>query len=262
MTQIPGTRIEKLIQEKNLTETEAGVLHYLMEHLDTALSQGVRQVARQNFTSTSTIMRLAHKMGYSGFVDMCYKLNILSQKHDRSDRSGQLFLDRFCSSTLLNYNTYTQLKACAEQIAVQDEKLIFIYATGFSGTIGAYMSRKLVNTGRRCIFADGGESVGMFENSLDFMGMFICISKSGETILVRDKIKTAKENGVFTAAITGDRENSVSRYADLWFRIEDLYKLDDLNIMPNTFFPQALMLVELIAYEYQRICDKNKNPAQ
>lgn len=40
MTQIPGTRIGKLIQEKNLIETESGVLHYLIEHLDTALSQG------------------------------------------------------------------------------------------------------------------------------------------------------------------------------------------------------------------------------
>ena len=260
MTQ--STRIEKLIQEKKLTETEVGVLYYLIEHLDTALSQGVREVARQNFTSTSTIMRLAHKMGYSGFVDMCYKLNILSQERSQLDASEQMFLDRFCLSTLLNYNTYTQLKACAEQIAMQDKDLIFVYATGFSSTVGAYISRKLVNMGRRCIFADGGDSVGMFENSLDFMGMFICVSKSGETILVRDKIKTAKENGVFTAAITGDRKNSVSRYADLWFRIEDLYKLDDLNIMPNTFFPQALMLVELIAYEYQRICDKNKSPAQ
>lgn len=262
MTQISGAQIGKMIQEKKLTETEVGVLYYLIEHLDTALSQGVREVARQNFTSTSTIMRLAHKMGYSGFVDMCYKLNVLYQKHSLLDGSAQQFLDRFCLSTLLNYNTYAQLKSCAKQIAAQDKNLIFVYATGFSSTVGAYMSHKLTNMGRRCIFADGGDSVGMFENNLDFMGMFICVSKSGETILVRDKIKTAKENGIFTVAITGEQENSVSKYADLWFRIEDLYKLDDLNIMPNTFFPKTMMLVELIAYEYQNICDKNKNPAQ
>lgn len=259
MTQISKTRIDKLVQEKRLTETETGVLQYLVEHLDTALSQGVREVARHNFTSTSTIMRLAHKMGYSGFVDMCYKLNLLTQKHSQSDTSGQKFLDRFCSSALLNYNTYTQVKTCAEQISMQEKNSIFIYATGFSSTIGSYMSRKLINMGKRCLFADGGDSIGMFENNLDFMDMFICISKSGETILVRDKIKTAKENSIFTVAITGEQENSVSKYADLWFRIEDLCKLDDLNIMPNTFFPQAMMLVELIAYEYQRICDKDGN---
>ena len=57
-----------------------------------------------------------------------------------------------------------------------------------------------------------------------------------------------------TVAITGERPNSISQYADLWFRVEDPCKLDDQNVRPNTFFPQALMLTELIAYEYHRLC--------
>ena len=136
--------------------------------------------------------------------------------------------------------------------------LIFIYATGFSATIGTYMARKLVNMGQRCIFASGEDSAGMFENNLEHMKIFFCISKSGETVLVRDKIKTARENGITTAAITCEKENSVSQFADVWFRVEDLCKLDDLNTSPNTFFPQAMMLVELLAYEYLRQC-KNRS---
>ena len=67
-----------------------------------------------------------------------------------------------------------------------------------------------------CFSATGGDSVGIFENTLDRMGLFFGISKSGETTMVRDKIRTARENGVFTVAITGEQENSVGRYADLW----------------------------------------------
>ena len=63
--------------------------------------------------------------------------------------------------------------------------------------------------------------------------MFIGISKSGGDIFGADKIKTAQENGIFTVAITGDHENSVGQFADIWFRVEDLWKLDDLNVMPN-----------------------------
>ena len=96
--------------------------------------------------------------------------------------------------------------------------------------------------------------MGIFENSLDSIGLFLCVSKSGETAMVRDKIKTARENGVPTVAITGEQPNSVSQFADLWFRVEDHCKLDDQNVRPNTFFPQALMLAELIAYEYHRLC--------
>lgn len=246
--------IEVWSQNKKLTPTEQQVLQYLLEHLDTALAQGVREIARRNYTSTSTIMRLAHKLGYSGFVDMCYKLRTLAQENTRWDSEGQSFLDSFCANSLLNYNTYTQVKACAERIARRSKGFIFVYATGFSGLVGSYMASKLTNMGQLCLFASGSDSVGIFENSLGNMDLFVCISKSGETRLVRDKIKTAQENGIYTVAITGEQENSVSQFADLWLRVEDNCKLDTLNVTPNTFFPQAVMLVELIAYEYHRLC--------
>lgn len=49
----------------------------------------------------------------------------------------------------------------------------------------------------------------------------------------------------------------MGRYADLWFRVENQWKLDDQNTMPNTFFPQVMMLIELITYEYRRLCMEN-----
>lgn len=254
--------IKKLIQDKKLTDTELQVLTYVLDNLDVALTQGVRYIARQNYTSTSTIMRLSHKMGYAGFVDMCYKLRTLTQEHTEQISEAQNFLDGFDLDSLLEYNAYDKLKECARYIANQDRKFIFVYATGFSGLVGNYLANKLTNMGRLCLFASGGDSIGMFENSLDSMGLFLCVSKSGETALVRDKIRTAKENEIPTVAITGECPNSVSQYADIWFRIEDHCKLDDQNTRPNTFFPQALMLAELIAYEYHRLCiSQNENQA-
>ena len=253
-------KLDKLIQDKGLTNTEAAVLDYIIAHIDTVLSQGVRGVARANFTSTSTIMRLAKKMGYAGFVDMCYKLRPLMEMPDQTDQEDADFLNSFGAAPLLNYNTYTQVKRCAAQIIRQQDRTIFVYGTGFSGTVGEYFYLKLINMGKHCLFASGRDSIGIFENSLDHMGMFFGISKSGETPFVRDKIKTAKENGVFTVAITGNHDNSVGQFADIWFQVEDLYKLDDLNVMPNTFFPQTMMLMELIAYEYRRLCKTDNGP--
>ena len=143
------------------------------------------------------------------------------------------------------------------ELLEQRDKMTFVYGTGFSGTVATYLTQKLVNMGILCFSATGGDSVGIFENTLDRMGLFFCISKSGETSMVRDKIKTAQENGVCTVAITGEQENSVGRYADLWFRVENQWKLDDQNTMPNTFFPQVMMLIELITYEYRRLCMEN-----
>ena len=51
--------IEKLTCGIQLTDIERNVLEYLLTHLDQALKLGVRGVARENFTSTSTVMRLS-----------------------------------------------------------------------------------------------------------------------------------------------------------------------------------------------------------
>lgn len=147
--------LTKLIQGRNLTENERMVLAYLMEHLDTALSQGVRSIAQENYTSTSTIMRLARKLGYSGFVDMCYNLRAMAEEPERAMAKEQDFLTEFCQSSILSYDTYANLKVFTKHMVHSKGGLIFIYATGFSATIGTYMARKLVNMGLRCMFAAG-----------------------------------------------------------------------------------------------------------
>lgn len=165
--------IEKITQGKNLTDTERTVLEYILDHLDTVQTEGVRGVARANYTSTSTIMRLARKMNYSGFVDMCYKLRSFTETPHQTMQEEEDFLNGFSTQSLLNYNTYTQLKVCAEKLLEQRDKMIFVYGTGFSGTVATYLTQKLVNMGILCFSATGGDSVGIFENTLDRMGLFL-----------------------------------------------------------------------------------------
>ncbi len=138
---------------KNLTDTEHTVLEYILDHLDTVQTEGVRGVARANYTSTSTIMRLARKMNYSGFVDMCYKLRSLVETPRQTMQEEEDFLNGFSTQSLLNYNTYTQLKVCAEKLLEQRDKMIFVYGTGFSGTVATYLTQKLVNMGILCFSA-------------------------------------------------------------------------------------------------------------
>ncbi len=66
--------IEKTFKGKKLTENEKTILNYIMDNIDICLDEGVRGVAKNSFTSTSTIMRLSKKLGYSGFVELIYDL--------------------------------------------------------------------------------------------------------------------------------------------------------------------------------------------
>lgn len=250
--------LRKITEGKNLTETESDILRYIISHMDCVLKMGVRGVAKENFTSTSTIMRLTRKLGYSGFIDMYYKLLPLVGKKDENADVDLVFLNSFCTNSLLQYNSYDNMKEFAERIRGIGDGYVFLYATGFSAIPMEYLTKKLLVLGIRCIASNGMDSIGVFENNLQQMKMLIVISRSGETNWVVDRVKTAKENGIYTVSFTNELDNRVNTLADMRFRIEDSNKLDDRNMMANTFFPNVMMLMELLIYEYHRVLKKGE----
>lgn len=250
--------LRKLTEGKNLTETETDVLYYIVSHMDSVLKMGVRGVAKENFTSTSTIMRLTKKLGYSGFVDMYYKLLPLVGQQEKSTATDLVFINSFCSNSLLQYNSYDDMKLFARKISAIGDGYVFLYATGFSAIPMEYLTKKLLVLGIRCIASNGMDSIGVFENNLQQMKLLIVISRSGETNWVVDRVKTARENGIYTVSFTNEAPNRVSALADMNFRIEDSSKLDDRNMTANTFFPNVMLLMELLIYEYHRVLQENK----
>lgn len=248
--------LRKITEGKSLTEIEEQVLSYIVEHIEEALKMGVRGIARENFTSSSTIMRLTKKLGYDGFVDMYYKLLPMVGRTEKQMPSDSQFISSFCSNSLLQYNSYEKMREFALKVSELKDKFLFIYATGFSAIPAEYLTKKFLVLGRKCIYSNGMDSIGVFENNLDDMGMLLVVSRSGETKQIVERMKTARENGVFTVSFTNEGENRVSALADIRFCIEDSNKLDDRNMMANTFFPNVLMLMELLIYEYNKVMQK------
>ncbi len=245
--------LSKLTAGRNLTEVENSVLRYMIDHMDSMLKMGVRGVAKENFTSTSTIMRLTKKLGYNGFVDMYYKLLPLVNRANDNVNTDMQFINSFCSNSLLKYNSYEDIREFARRIGHMGAGYVFLYATGFSAIPVEYLTKKLLVLGIKCIYSNGMDSIGVFENNLENMEMFIAVSRSGETNWVVDRVKTAMENGIYTVSFTNEAENRVSSMTDMQFRIEDSNQLDDRNMMANTFFPNVIMFMELLIYEYHRV---------
>ncbi|MCW6107448.1 MurR/RpiR family transcriptional regulator [Clostridium sporogenes] len=249
--------ISKFIQNKGLTEIEIEVLNYMIDNINDINKMGVRGVAKNNFTSTSTIMRLAKKLGYSGFLEMQYNLLSLTKNELKDNLNDSSFIESLNMDGLLEKNSKEAINDFINILLNDDHKFIFIYANGFSGIVAEYINKKLLVMGKRCILSNGTDSIGVFENNLDFISAIIVISKSGETPMVLNKVITAKEHNIKVVSFTNERENSISKLSDIRFKIQDTNKLDDRNLMPNTFFPKVLVLIELLVYEYYK--KKNSN---
>lgn len=242
--------LNKIVLGKSLTETEEMVLNYMVNNMDTLLEKGVRQIAQENFTSPASIMRLTKKLGYSGFIDMYYQLLPMVQGKqidpftvDPSTLSNPLEI-------ILGVNTIKDMDSFVKLLKGTKSKYIFIYATGFSGIIGEYIYKKLLVSGQKVIFATGSDSIAILESNIESIGMFMTISKSGETLQVIEKMKYCKEKGIPIVTFTNELLNSAAQTADITLRVPDPEKLDDRNMSPNFFFAEILMLFEYLMRSY------------
>lgn len=247
--------IEKLTCGIQLTDIERNVLEYLLTHLDQALKLGVRGVARENFTSTSTVMRLSRKLGYNGFIEMYYKLLGTVGGVSRGYEVNEDFISHFAGREAISLENYQNLRRAAEKIC-ETSDTVFIYGMGFSSMMANYLGKKLLVLGIKCILSDGADSIGIFENNMESIGVFIAFSRSGRSPHVLNRVRTAEENAIFTVGFTHAGDSPLKEYGDCVIEVEDDNPLDDRNMKPTLYFAKTMMMIELLIYEYYRISIK------
>ena len=244
--------LNKLTCTASLTDTERAVLEFLLTHIDEALKLGVRGVAKANFTSTSTVMRLSRKLGYNGFIEMYYKLLGAAGKGTPVYELNEGFLSHFAGDGNVSMENYRSLRLAAQRIHKTDQ-MVFIYGMGFSSMMAEYLAKKLLVLGIKCIFSDGADSIGVFENNLEDIGVFIAFSRSGRSPYVLNRVKMAEENSVFTMGFTNDGASPLKEYCSCVIEVPDDNPLDDRNMKPTLFFSKTITMIELLIYEYYQI---------
>lgn len=247
--------IEKLTCGAQLTDTERTVLEFLLTHIDQALKLGVRGVAKENFTSTSTVMRLSRKLGYNGFIEMYYKLLGAIGGSNQGYEVNEDFINHFAGKEAVSLENYQNLRLAAKKIC-EKKQIVFIYGMGFSSMMAAYLAKKLLVLGIKCILSDGTDSIGIFENNMEDIGVFIAFSRSGRSPHVLNRLKTAEENSIFTIGFTHEGANPLKEYCNCVIEVEDDNPLDDRNMKPTLYFAKTMMMIELLIYEYYRISIK------
>lgn len=244
--------LNKLTCTASLTDTERAVLEFLLTHIDEALKLGVRGVAKANFTSTSTVMRLSRKLGYNGFIEMYYKLLGAAGKGTPVYELNEGFLSHFAGDGNVSMENYRSLRLAAQRIHKTDQ-MVFIYGMGFSSMMAEYLAKKLLVLGIKCIFSDGADSIGVFENNLEDIGVFIAFSRSGRSPYVLNRVKMAEKNSVFTMGFTNDGASPLKEYCSCVIEVPDDNPLDDRNMKPTLFFSKTITMIELLIYEYYQI---------
>ncbi|MGM8141094.1 MurR/RpiR family transcriptional regulator [Enterococcus italicus] len=230
--------VEVLIKGNQITETDKKILNYLDTNIYNLDGISLKELSTRLYTSPATIVRLAQKLGFSGYLELFYFLKN-NQTNITLKNSNNLDISSFKESIDGLKSIYTENK----------NKLIIIYATGFSSIAGEYFNKKLLVNGVSNLFVDAADSSGIIQNNFRNISMLALISKSGETQKTIEKMNFAKEKKIPTILFTGNQSSRAAKQADYTFFIPDNNALDTQNIYYTEFFGNLILLLEGVIQE-------------
>ena len=229
--------IYKIADNYKLTETERQILEYILKNIDNVLDKGVREVAQANHTSATTIIKLSKKLGYTGYVDMLYRLNFIIKNNEKNqERTSDItsFIDEIDKSTIDSF---------IDNLIKHRQDIIYITGTGFSSPIVDFFCRKMLVLGFKCIKTN---SYGVYDNNQIGGALVIGISKSGETESVTKVIDYAAKNKLDIITFTGRPNSHMAKQSTIHFSILDDKELDDRNITSNYFYARVMIVMEYL----------------
>ncbi|MGL4988341.1 MAG: MurR/RpiR family transcriptional regulator [Cetobacterium sp.] len=233
-----GIDIFKFGERYNLTESEELALNYIVNNIQKALDIGVRGVAKECFASTSVVMNLSKKLGYKGFIDMVYRLELLLN----SSSENVSLTESYCT----NFSLQAGMKF-RNLLNSRKNRAIFIHGVGFSNCAARYIKDKLMVLGYFSMMSEYMESI---EREYDQKPLLIVISKSGETAGVLNLTQIAKSKNIPVISLIGGKDSSIEKSSELTFVIKNSSQLDDRNLEKNDFFGNSILFFEELVAEY------------
>jgi len=220
--------ITHLSEKYELNDLEKQIVLYIQQHQKDLKAIGIRQMAKDNYTSTSTIYKLCNKFGFDGYSDMIYHLTH-TKDHEIS-----------LQSQLLKYKQqFTEI--------IQDKsKRIIVFGLGFSAPVAEYIQQRLTLFGYQALCVVHME---MFNHLFNDNTVLIVISYSGQTPRLHEIVETASAQQIPVISFIGNQDSPIYQYSTLPLMIGNYDSFShDLN-QSNTFFGEAIIAFETLFFD-------------
>ncbi len=208
-----------------LTDSEKQIADYLITNLEPALTMSVHSLAKASRVSVATIVRFAQHMGFEGYKDFRMHLarcrfgngdSVLNYPGKGSTVDKQVETVLRASIEALNMTLegidYIRLSSAAELVTKADQLLLF--GTGTSFIVCSDAVLKYQRSGKKAFAFSDVYSAALVLANFAKDDLLIVVSHSGENADTMRVLKTAKEKGAHTVAITTFEGSSIAELAD------------------------------------------------
>lgn len=218
-----GPRIR--LAMSGLTEKERQIARYCLGLGTSIASVSVHDVARANDVSAAMIVKLAQRLGFSGFKEMKEALwayhqlptvdlhRELGPEDDAVTVVEKVFKTAIQAlQDTLQVIDVSQLEAAAA--ALRKAPSITVVGVGGSAAIALDFHHKLLRIGIRTFFTCDSHAMAMAASVLEPGAVVLGVSHSGRTHAILETFRIAKERGATTILLTNTPNSPTSRLAD------------------------------------------------
>lgn len=223
--------IHHLSEKFELNDLEKQIVGYISLHQDHLKSIGIRQMAKDNFTSTSSIYKLCNKFGFEGYSDMIYHLSSPSIPHTS-----------FSTENIEQYS-----KEFNKLLQAYRNKRIVVFGLGFSSPIAEYIQQRLTLNG---FYAMSVVHMEMFDKQHCGDTLFIVISNSGQTPRLMEIVETVNKQNVACLSFVANSNSKIVTNSTLSIVVGNYNSFEHEAAKPNTFFGEVIIAFESLLFSY------------
>lgn len=206
-------KIEELINKhyNRLNETDFHILKYILNHKSECHKLGINSLAEKCNVSRSSILRLAQKLGFSGYSEFRVFLKWQEQEGNNSDKSQVEIL----SNDILETLKYIKTKDFSEMCKlIHRAQRIFIYGTGTAQLDCAFELQRMFLAVQKYLHVIQAQTeFEMVIKDLTLDDLVIIISFSGDTPTIFSAVQSLVAKGIPFISVTNLKNNRLARMA-------------------------------------------------
>lgn len=234
------TRLRASLED--LSPVQRRVAQYVLDHPDATIYHSVTELSEATRSSEGSIIRFCQDLGFSGFQEFKLTLAVELDPPSRAQRSSRgavrgasadavvvdpsgggdgageslmAHLAANAAAALLDTANLFELESfrtVAQRLAVAPR--VDIYGVGASGVVAQYFAYKLLRLGATVQAFTDMHLGAMSASNLGAGAVAIGVSSSGSTLDTLQALRTAKEAGAFTVAVTNRLKSPLAKVAD------------------------------------------------
>lgn len=219
-----------------LSTMESNLLDYSIQNLHLVKNMSIRQFAKENYVSTSTVLRFVKKMGYEGYAEYRDAVEAAESENRRitipSIVASENYTDSYLKNIIEAVRVITDEKIEKFNHILSRRPNIYILGHGFSEEVGHYLYRLLKISGFEAEYPQTGYEFNSMLRKIKRDDAVIVLSYSGENETIIGQLHRILSISTPTLiSITRADNNTIQNMSDINFYVfADEIEYDDVDI--------------------------------